>query len=196
MAFLKPELIPFSCEPRVLSKLGRPCANVGIWLQGAPPMCALRAPERRVYFCQNSDAPPAAVLGISRARQAGHCALEPGDLCGFSRRGSLNERKRPYPVVQNPSVCYDPLSRGSSRLQVNLEFRARRDTAQTEATAAGKKLAQKLTRRRITAAAMPRHSMRRQVFRRPHFSPAVAVSTTHYQQLLAPPVPRSRCNHC
>jgi hypothetical protein len=28
----------------------------------------------------------------------------------------------------------------------------------------------------------------------PHFLPAVAVSTTHYQQLLAPPVPRSRCN--
>jgi hypothetical protein len=31
------------------------------------------------------------------------------------------------------------------------------------------------------------------VFRYPHFSPAGAVSTTKYQQLLAPPVPRSRC---
>jgi hypothetical protein len=33
-------------------------------------------------------------------------------------------------------------------------------------------------------------------FRCPHFLPAVAVSTANYQQLLAPPVPRSRCNRC
>src|SRR6266852_3929795 len=43
---------------------------------------------------------------------------------------------------------------------------------------------------------MPPHSMRGQLFCCPHFLPAVAVSTTNYQQLLAPPVPRSRCNHC
>jgi len=30
----------------------------------------------------------------------------------------------------------------------------------------------------------------------PHFLPAVAVCTRNYQQLPAPPVPRSRCNHC
>src|SRR6266849_3032967 len=43
---------------------------------------------------------------------------------------------------------------------------------------------------------MPPHSMRGQLFCCPHFLPAVAVSTTNYQRLLAPPVPRSRCNHC
>jgi hypothetical protein len=57
-----------------------------------------------------------------------------------------------------------------------------------------KKVGTETTRRRITAAAMPPHSMRAQLFYCPHFLPAVAVSTTHYQQLLAPPVPRSRCN--
>jgi hypothetical protein len=59
-----------------------------------------------------------------------------------------------------------------------------------------KKVGTETTRTRITAAPMPPHSMRRQLFCCPHFSPAVAVSTTNYQQLLAPPVPRSRCNHC
>src|SRR5260370_39718252 len=38
--------------------------------------------------------------------------------------------------------------------------------------------------------------MRQRFFSCPHFSPAVAVPTTYYQQLLAPPVPRSRCNDC
>jgi hypothetical protein len=37
-------------------------------------------------------------------------------------------------------------------------------------------------------------SSRAQLFCCPHFLPAVAVSTRNYQQLLAPPVPRSRCN--
>ena len=36
----------------------------------------------------------------------------------------------------------------------------------------------------------PIYSMTKQVFRCPNFLPAVAVSTTNYQQLLAPPVPR------
>ena len=43
---------------------------------------------------------------------------------------------------------------------------------------------------------MPLIQMRMQLFHGPHFSPAVAVSTTHDPRLLAPPVPRSRCNHC
>ena len=57
-----------------------------------------------------------------------------------------------------------------------------------------KKVGTETTRTRIAAAAMPPHSMRGQLFYCPHFLPAVAVSTTNYQQLLAPPVPRSRCN--
>jgi hypothetical protein len=57
-----------------------------------------------------------------------------------------------------------------------------------------KKVGTETTPRPITAAAMPPHSMRGQLFCCPHFLPAVAVSTGNYQQLLAPPVPRSRCN--
>jgi len=59
-----------------------------------------------------------------------------------------------------------------------------------------KKVGTETTRRRITAAAMPPHSMGGQSFCCPHFLPAVAVCTRNYQQLLAPPVPRSRCNDC
>ena len=59
-----------------------------------------------------------------------------------------------------------------------------------------KKVGTETTRRRITAAPMPPHSMRGQLFCCPHFLPAVDVSTTNHQQLLAPPVPRSCCNHC
>jgi hypothetical protein len=59
-----------------------------------------------------------------------------------------------------------------------------------------KKVGTETTRRRITTAAIPPHSMRGKLFCCPHFLPAVAVFTRNYQQLLAPPVPRSRCNHC
>src|SRR6266576_4386127 len=59
-----------------------------------------------------------------------------------------------------------------------------------------KKVGTETARKRITAAAMPPHSMRGQLFCYPHFLPAVAVCIRNYQQLLAPPVPRSRCNDC
>jgi hypothetical protein len=62
-----------------------------------------------------------------------------------------------------------------------------------EAIAADTRLAQKLAKSN-KAAAMPPNSMGGQLFCCPHFLPAVAVSTGNYQQLLAPPVPRSRCN--
>ena len=62
------------------------------------------------------------------------------------------------------------------------QLRARRNTAKIEATAA-----EKGWHRNYAEAP---DSMRAQLFYCPHFLPAVAVSTTHYQQLLAPPVPR------
>ena len=64
-----------------------------------------RAGEASIFLSKFRCAACGRVRDIA-SEAGGSLALEPGDLCGFSRRGSLNERKRPYPVVQNPSVCY------------------------------------------------------------------------------------------
>jgi len=95
--------------------------------------------------------------------------------------------------VQIPSGT-DPLSRRFLASSGELGSFERVETPPRLERLLRKKVGTETTRRRMKAADAPSFD-ERAVFPHPHFSPAVAVSTTNYQQLPAPPVPRSCCNH-